>query len=234
MLKLLFVQLFLLAFLLCNAQQRIMFLNKSEKVDSNKIKFYKYPKEVSCEFTNGTKKRLILEKLVGDSLIFRKYYNQEIFDCIKDSVKNLHIYEKKSIDQVLTLPRKVKCVFKDGSKQSLVLEKIIGDSLIFKKTAGINKNFNCNINAIEIIKVNKKDYGSFYKIGIFTALSVYMSYRTDQIMSQISNGDGQGFPSYIIFIAMSPLTIGSAIVSLDSIANFRENYSLKDWQIYVL
>lgn len=234
MLKLVFVNIFLFGFLLCNAQQRIIFINSEDNMLIEKINFYKYPKEVSCEFTNGTKKRLILEKLVGDSLIFRKYYNQEIFDCIKDSVKNLHIYEKKSIDQVLTLPRKVKCIFKDGSKQNLVLEKIIEDSLIFKKVAGINKNFNYNINAIEIIKVNKKDFGLFYKIGIFSALSVYMSYQTDQIMSQISKGVGQGFPPYIIFIAMSPLTIGSAIISLVSIANIRKNYPLKDWRIYVL
>jgi len=76
------------------AQQRIVF----EKIHDNFKEHLKYeynlPVSVTCTFTDGTKKRLVLEKVKGDSLIFRKYYNQnENYDCVLSSVTKIRIHK---------------------------------------------------------------------------------------------------------------------------------------------
>ena len=85
----------LLSLNLCFAQQKIVF----EKVDANQFspfkKEYTLPKSVTCTFKNGTKQRLVLEKVKGDSLIFQKYYNQpQNFDCVFSSLEKIKIHKK--------------------------------------------------------------------------------------------------------------------------------------------
>ena len=85
----------LFAYNFCFAQQKIVF----EKIDDNfkdhLKKIYTLPKSVTCTFKNGTKQRLVLENVKGDSLIFRKYYNQkQSFDCVFSSLNAIKIYNK--------------------------------------------------------------------------------------------------------------------------------------------
>jgi len=79
----------------CNAQQKIVF-EQITPTFINKIKReYLLPKSVTCTFNNGTKQRLVLEKVKGDSLIFQKYYNQtQNFDCVFSSLKKIKVHRK--------------------------------------------------------------------------------------------------------------------------------------------
>lgn len=53
---------------------------------------FKLPVAVACVFVNGVKTNLILEQVKGDSLIFRKYYNQvHNFDCLVKDIKRIRI-----------------------------------------------------------------------------------------------------------------------------------------------
>jgi ABC-type uncharacterized transport system permease subunit len=53
---------------------------------------FKLPVAVVCLFENGVKTNLILEQVKGDSLIFRKYYNQvHNFDCTVKDIKRIRI-----------------------------------------------------------------------------------------------------------------------------------------------
>ena len=82
----------------CNfifAQQKIVFEKIHDNFKVHLKKIYTLPKSVTCTFKDGTKQRLVLEKVKGDSLIFRKYYNQtQNFDCTLSSIKNIKIYNK--------------------------------------------------------------------------------------------------------------------------------------------
>ena len=91
------VTVFILLFIgnFCFGQQRIVF----QKIDPNQFapftKVYSLPKSVTCTFNDGTKQRLVLESINGDSLIFRKYYNQtQSFDCVFSSLKKIKIHKK--------------------------------------------------------------------------------------------------------------------------------------------
>lgn len=76
------------------AQQRIVF----ELKDGSKAKEYRLPKSVTCTFNDGTKQRLVLEAVNGDSLIFRKYYNQQQnFDCIYSSLKKIRVHKSSDV-----------------------------------------------------------------------------------------------------------------------------------------
>ncbi|MCX6186746.1 MAG: hypothetical protein NTU43_07085 [Bacteroidetes bacterium] len=80
---------FIFGFLLTQAQQKIVFLNKNK----NSSKAYSLPLSVTCTFNDGSEKRLILENVIGDSLVFKKFYNQSNFDCKYSSLIKLHIHK---------------------------------------------------------------------------------------------------------------------------------------------
>ena len=79
----------------CFAQQKIVFEKIHDNFKEHLKKEYALPKSVTCTFKNGTQHRLVLEKVTGDSLIFRKYYNQtQNFDCVFSSLIAIKIYNK--------------------------------------------------------------------------------------------------------------------------------------------
>ncbi len=84
---------FIFGFLLTHAQQKIVFVNKN----NNNSKSYSLPLSVTCTFKDGSKKRVILEKVIGDSLVFEKYYNQENNDCRFNSLKKIHLHKRGEI-----------------------------------------------------------------------------------------------------------------------------------------
>lgn len=81
MLKILFIKLFIFSFLICYAQQTILFLN----LETKKTVSYTLPKKVLCITGSGKYKKLILTKITGDTLWF---------DDIKN--KNQSYYSKYS------------------------------------------------------------------------------------------------------------------------------------------
>lgn len=92
--SLLFIKLFVFGFLLCNAQQKIMFLEKGNQQEiGNSI--YTLPTAVTCTFGNKVKRDLVLEKVQGDSFYFEQYYNQEAnYDCLIKSVGKIKFHKK--------------------------------------------------------------------------------------------------------------------------------------------
>lgn len=91
---LLFIKLFLFGFLLSNAQQKIMFLEKGNQQEIRNI-IYTLPIAVTCTFGNSIKRDLVLEKVQGDSFYFEKYYNQEAnYDCLIKSVGKIKFHKK--------------------------------------------------------------------------------------------------------------------------------------------
>jgi len=91
---LLFIKLFVFGFLLCNAQQKIMFLEKGNQQEIEGI-VYTLPISVTCTFGHGVKKQLVLTKVQGDSFYFEKYYNQASnFNCSIKSVGKIKFHKK--------------------------------------------------------------------------------------------------------------------------------------------
>ncbi len=90
---------FFILLFICNfsfAQQMIVFEQTIPNFINQIKREYTLPKSVTCTFKNGTKHRLVLERINGDSLIFRKYYNQtQNYDCVFSSLKKIKIHKKK-------------------------------------------------------------------------------------------------------------------------------------------
>jgi small-conductance mechanosensitive channel len=83
---------FIFGFLLTQAQQKIRFFKENSDCVS---KTYTLPVSVTCTFADGTKKRLMLEKIIGDSLVFEKYYNQDkIYDCSSNKILKMNFHKK--------------------------------------------------------------------------------------------------------------------------------------------
>lgn len=88
-----FLLIFIFGFLLTQAQQKIVFVNKN----NNSSKSYSLPLSVTSTFQDGSKKRLILENIIGDSLVFEKYYNQVTYDCTFNSIVKMRIHKRGEI-----------------------------------------------------------------------------------------------------------------------------------------
>lgn len=84
---------FMFGFLLIHAQQQIVLVNKN----NNSSKSYSLPLSVTCTFKDGSKKRLILENVIGDSLVFEKYYNQYKYDCKYNFIVKMRIHKRGEI-----------------------------------------------------------------------------------------------------------------------------------------
>ena len=94
--KLYFLFIFSIVAFLCNAQQKLFI----EKISNGKIKSVVLPAEVYIQFKNGAYDKLLLQKIVGDSLFFKKYYNQpQNYDCTIGEVS--HIYFSKKSDALV-------------------------------------------------------------------------------------------------------------------------------------
>ena len=90
--RLAFLLIFIFGFLLTQAQQKIRFFKENSDCVS---KTYTLPVSVTCTFLDGSKKRLMLEKIIGDSLVFEKYYNQDkIYDCTSNKILKMNFHKK--------------------------------------------------------------------------------------------------------------------------------------------
>lgn len=89
--KLSFLFIFSFVVLLSNAQQRLLI----EKISNGETKTVVLPAVAYVKFKNGAHKKLLLEKLVSDSLIFKKYYNQsQNYDCTLGDISAINFPKK--------------------------------------------------------------------------------------------------------------------------------------------
>ena len=91
------VAFFILLFIcnICFAQEKIVFEQQQATFIEPVKRVYTLPKSVTCTFNDGTKQRLVLERINGDSLIFQKYYNQtQNYDCIYSALQKIKIHKK--------------------------------------------------------------------------------------------------------------------------------------------
>lgn len=91
---------FILLFInsICFAQQfnkptTIIFKNER----GNSLRSYQLPLRIICKFKEGKAQKLILENIENDSLRFKKYYNQQNFDCTINSISSIKVISTKKI-----------------------------------------------------------------------------------------------------------------------------------------
>lgn len=94
------VTVFILLFIgnFCFGQQPIkqttaIFKNEQQ----NSVRSYQLPLKLICKFKDGKKQNLILENIENDTLRFKKYYNQQNFDCTINSIKYIKVIQPNKI-----------------------------------------------------------------------------------------------------------------------------------------
>lgn len=95
---------FLIIFNFCFAQQNedgIKYQNIKmlilKKNNDKTVRAFPLPVKMKCKFTNGITQQLILETISNDSMIFKKYYNQQNFDCKTSEIKSVTVLETRKI-----------------------------------------------------------------------------------------------------------------------------------------
>ena len=95
--RLIAVFILLLGINFCFAQQNLFFEEIRDSHYQPAIKKYSLPQSVTCTFKDGTKKRLMLENVQGDTLFFRKYYNQAGNACLYSSLEKIKIHKEGEV-----------------------------------------------------------------------------------------------------------------------------------------
>ncbi|MFZ4797446.1 MAG: hypothetical protein ACOYMA_08115 [Bacteroidia bacterium] len=87
--------------LLCNAQQKIAFIENKTFKEVN----YTLPQKVELVDNNGHYKRLVLEKVVGDSLFFSDLKLKDVFySCYYYDLKHIQFHKKnEALNQFFTV-----------------------------------------------------------------------------------------------------------------------------------
>lgn len=103
MLHKIFFVLIVLSTLNVKSQQHIFFVNKEEPYD--KVAIYKLPQHVTCTFNNGEKQSLVLEKVIGDTLIFEPFqYSSKHPTYLFSNFKKVYFHKKgENVLKVITL-----------------------------------------------------------------------------------------------------------------------------------
>ena len=81
----------------CLAQQQIMFNKIIDPTYYPVTKQYTLPQSVTCFFKDGSKKRMMLEHVNGDTLFFIKFYNQTGNACLYSSLRKMKIHKKGEV-----------------------------------------------------------------------------------------------------------------------------------------
>lgn len=98
-----FFLLIVLSTLSAKSQQRIFFIDKENT--EKKVAIYKLPQHVTCTFSNGEKQSLILEKVIGDTLIFEPFqYSSENPTYLFSNLKKVYFHKKgEHVLKIITL-----------------------------------------------------------------------------------------------------------------------------------
>jgi hypothetical protein len=103
MLYKIFFVLIVLYTLNAKSQQRIFFINKENP--EKKVAIYKLLQHVTCTFNNGEKQSLVLEKVIGDTLIFEPFqYSSEHPTYLFSNLKKVYFHKKgEHVLKIITL-----------------------------------------------------------------------------------------------------------------------------------
>lgn len=105
--KMMLHKIFFLLIVLCTlnakSQHRIFFVNKENP--EKKVAIYKLPQHVTCTFSNGEKQSLVLEKVIGDTLIFEPFqYSSEHPTYLFSNLKKVYFHKKgEHVLKIITL-----------------------------------------------------------------------------------------------------------------------------------
>lgn len=70
-----------------------------KKENGNAIRVFKLPLKMICYFKDGKTQKLILEDIINDTLTFKKYYNQQNFDCTINSISWIEVRSSQKVFQ---------------------------------------------------------------------------------------------------------------------------------------
>ena len=59
--------------------------------NGKRVRAFQLPTKMVCAFKDGRVQQLILENIINDTLIFKKYYNQQNFDCTLNSILRIDV-----------------------------------------------------------------------------------------------------------------------------------------------
>ncbi len=97
-----YVYVFILVFTIFSASAQYSEYAKKiifKKENGNAVRAFKLPLKMICTFNNGSSHHLILENIINDTLIFKKYYNQQNFDCTINSISWIDVRSPQKIVQ---------------------------------------------------------------------------------------------------------------------------------------
>jgi hypothetical protein len=132
---------------------------------------------------------------------------------------------------VYKLPQHVTCTFKNGEKQSLVLEKVIGDTLIFEKMQYSKVNPTHQFHDIQKILFHKKGEEVLYTLTIgFAGLSAFSLVCFFVEAATFEATDGGGFPEHIL---LPPIALITGVISGLLYTTLPKYYTSSNYQIYI-
>jgi len=132
---------------------------------------------------------------------------------------------------VYKLPQHVTCTFKNGEKQSLVLEKVIGDTLIFEKIQYSTVNPTHQFHDIQKILFHKKGEEVLYTLNIgFAGLSAFSLVCFFEGAAYEEPTEGAGIPVSILFL---PIALITGVISGLLYTTLPKYYTSTNYQIYI-
>ena len=146
---------------------------------------------------------------------------------ILSSNSNGEIYEAQSFK----LPIKVHCKFKNKSSKTLVLERVNGDSLIFKSQPNQINEYNCLYSDLKFIQFHNNAYHSKHLFArVFTGIALF---TTAFMVYGISNKNTANSVNQLAAVISFPIMLISTSLSIISIANLPPKYSYSKYSLSV-
>lgn len=128
------------------------------------------------------------------------------------------------------LPKEVTCVFTDGRKYLLTLERIKGDTLVFEKEFQQTQNFECKFSDLIKIKFHKNGEEVLYTLTVAStastvALIVGFFVAINQYKQPNENG---GFPAFLL---LPPLALITGSISALFYSTLPKSYNYTEYTI---
>ncbi len=133
--------------------------------------------------------------------------------------------------QSFKLPIKVHCKFKNKSSKTLVLERVNGDSLIFKSEPNQINEYNCLYSYLKSIQFHNNAYHSKHLIArVFTGIALF---TTAFMVYGISKKNTENSVNQLAAVISFPVMLISTSLSIISIANLPPKYSYSKYSLTV-
>jgi len=133
--------------------------------------------------------------------------------------------------QLFKLPINVHCKFKNQESKTLVLERVNGDSLIFKSQLNqVNEN-NCLYSDLKFIQFHNNAYHSKHLFArVFTGIALF---TTAFMVYGISKKNTENSVNQLAAVISFPVMLISTSLSIISIANLPPKYSYSKYSLTI-